>query len=109
MIRHLLLLSQLQSDSIGCILWYVLYVQGLITCFCLFQEFDIDPECDTDQVDDLLTLCVRQATNQQPGAVVAVAANVAGAAAAATTTAAAATSAAAAAASAAAGDAATTQ
>ena len=34
----------------------------------LFQEFDIDPECDTDQVDELLALCVRQATQQDGGA-----------------------------------------
>ena len=30
----------------------------------MFQEFDIDPECDTDQVDELLSLCVKQAVQQ---------------------------------------------
>jgi len=25
------------------------------------QEFDIEPECDSDQVDDLLALCLKQA------------------------------------------------
>ena len=29
-----------------------------------WQEFDIDPECDTDQVDELLSLCVKQAVQQ---------------------------------------------
>jgi len=32
--------------------------------FVILQEFDIDPECDTDQVDELLALCVKQATQQ---------------------------------------------
>ena len=29
-----------------------------------FQEFDIDPEADTEQVDELLAACVKQATTQ---------------------------------------------
>ena len=36
-------------------------------CF-LFQEFDIDPNSDSDQVDELLALCVKQATQATEGA-----------------------------------------
>ena len=28
------------------------------------QEFELDPECDADQVDDLLSLCLKQALSQ---------------------------------------------
>jgi len=31
---------------------------------CFGQEFELDPECDSDQVDDLLSLCLRQALSQ---------------------------------------------
>lgn len=36
--------------------------------FVYFQEFDIDPNSDSDQVDELLALCVKQATQAQEGA-----------------------------------------
>ena len=29
-----------------------------------WQEFELDPESDTDQVDDLLSLCLKQALSQ---------------------------------------------
>jgi len=29
------------------------------------EEFDIDPECDTEQVDELLAACVKQAVQDQ--------------------------------------------
>ena len=32
-----------------------------VSMFLLLQEFDIDPECDSEQVDELLAACVRQA------------------------------------------------
>ena len=31
------------------------------SCFCFLQEFEIEPECDTDDVDELLALCLKQA------------------------------------------------
>lgn len=30
----------------------------------IWQEFEHDPECDTDQIDDLLSLCLNQALSQ---------------------------------------------
>lgn len=33
--------------------------------FAFLQEFDIDPDADSEHVDDLLALCVKQATQQQ--------------------------------------------
>ena len=33
--------------------------------FLSFQEFDIDPECDSEQVDELLAACVKQAMADQ--------------------------------------------
>jgi hypothetical protein len=37
----------------------------LLLPFYLFKDFEIDPEGDTDQVDDLLAACVKQAMQQQ--------------------------------------------
>jgi len=33
-------------------------------CVAAVQEFDLDPESDSDQVDELLSLCLRQALSQ---------------------------------------------
>lgn len=38
-----------------------------LSCFCLFlylQDFEIDQDTDTEQVDELLALCVKQALQQ---------------------------------------------
>jgi hypothetical protein len=49
----------------------------LLPCGCLpefeiasmwfLQEFEIDPESDSDQVDELLSLCLKQALSQAKG------------------------------------------
>jgi len=31
---------------------------------CVGQEFDLEPESDSDQVDELLSLCLKQALTQ---------------------------------------------
>jgi hypothetical protein len=36
----------------------------MLSCF-LFQDFDIDPDADGDQVDELLAACVKQAVQSQ--------------------------------------------
>ena len=45
--------KQQQKKKKACIL--------ITLCFVFPQEFDIDPEADGDQVDELLSMCVRQA------------------------------------------------
>jgi len=30
----------------------------------VWQDFELDPECDSDQVDELLSLCLKQALSQ---------------------------------------------
>lgn len=37
----------------------------MVTVLTVLQEFDIDPECDTEQVDELLAACVNQAMQEQ--------------------------------------------
>ena len=44
-----------------CCYWKNLFVITVVSVCILLQEFDIDPEADGDQVDELLSMCVRQA------------------------------------------------
>ena len=44
-----------------CCYWKNLFVITVVSVCVLLQEFDIDPEADGDQVDELLSMCVRQA------------------------------------------------